>query len=193
MYIYSSYHSTAAYASFLQSVRQTATATAAAPLLDSDSEGIEDVVAGREKHPGPHSRSQSSAPLPTTSAAAGATESGKVGTHQAPKTRYHIIAEEKTESYIPTEGAGLRECVVKGKGRRCWGPVALRPRNHLPNLAIPHQSSTSELNRVCRRLIYTSCPLCVSQATGRRGVKDTPEETRLVVVWCNVYGTRFRI
>ena len=38
---------TIAYASFLQSVCQSA--TTATPLLDSDSEGIEDMVAGREK------------------------------------------------------------------------------------------------------------------------------------------------
>ena len=49
-----------AYASFLRSVKQT-TVAAAAPLLDSDSEGVEDVVSG-------HQEKESSASPPTTSA-----------------------------------------------------------------------------------------------------------------------------
>lgn len=58
--------STAAYASFLQSVHKTSVTTTAPPLLDSDSEGIEDIIAGQGREwetsahsPSPPSFSQS--------------------------------------------------------------------------------------------------------------------------------------
>lgn len=57
-----------AYSSFLQSIRQTTTETAV-PLLDSDSEGIEEEVAagGRERGPlAPHHHDQPSNPPPIT-------------------------------------------------------------------------------------------------------------------------------